>query len=90
MITLAGLGAVAPGAFAQADDARCAVTEVAPGVKMRAANCPMFYARPVDHSTSSNLPSAVMQAPPQANSFRFGNTEVRIQGRVRGDMGFQR
>ena len=90
MITLAGLGAVAPGVFAQADDARCAVTEVAPGVKMRAANCPMFYARPVDHSTSGSLPSAVMQAPPQANSFRFGNTELRVQGRVRGEMGVQR
>ena len=66
------------------------MTEVAPGVKMRAANCPMFYARPAGQSTTSDLPSAVMQAPPQANSFRFGNTELRVQGRVRGEMGVQR
>lgn len=90
MITLVGLGAIAPGSVAMSAEERCAVTEVAPGVKMRAANCPMFYARPVDHSSSSDLPSAVMQAPPQANSFRFGNTEVRVQGRVRGEMGVQR
>lgn len=95
MITLAGpglamMGAFAPGAMAQTAEARCAVTEVAPGVKMRAQNCPMFYARPAGQATTNELPSAVMNGPPQANSFRFGNTELRVQGRVRGEMGVQR
>ncbi|MCP8939886.1 hypothetical protein NK718_15260 [Alsobacter sp. SYSU M60028] len=88
VVALVALGAFAPAAHAS--DSRCAVTEVAPGVKMRNANCPMFYARPQDRPASVDLPSDMFRTPPEANTFRFGSTELRVQGRVRGEMNVNR
>lgn len=89
LVPLSALGAFAP-SLASASDQRCAVTEVAPGVKMRSQNCPLFYAHPAGHQDAADLPPGMMRSPPEANTFRFGNTEVRIGGRVRGDVNVTR
>jgi hypothetical protein len=66
------LGAASPG---RAAETACQVTEIAPGVKMRATNCPTLIGRP-----ASLQPNRVDRALPQppAGLYRYSDVEMRI------------
>lgn len=66
------LGTASPG---RASETACQVTEIAPGVKMRAANCPTLIGRP-----ASMQPNRVDRALPQppAGLYRYSDVEMRI------------
>lgn len=80
----AALGTPAP---VWAADGACQVTEIAPGVKMRAANCPTLIGRPA--ALQPNRVDNAMQPP--AGLYRYSDVEMRVVpsrgGRGLGDLG---
>lgn len=64
--------AVAAGSV-RADDATCRVQEIAPGVKMRAANCPTLIGRP---AALQNRVDTALEPP--AGLSRYSDVEMRI------------
>ena len=62
---------------AVAQDGSCAVTEIAPGVKMRAANCPTLIGRPA--AMQQNRVDSALQQPP-AGLYRYSDVEMRVTG----------
>jgi hypothetical protein len=57
-----------------AADGVCQVTEIAPGVKMRAANCPTLIGRPA--ALQPNRVDNVMQPP--TGLYRYSDVEMRV------------
>jgi hypothetical protein len=72
--TLAVLGLGAPAALAESP---CEVTEIAPGVKMRGANCPTLIGRPA--AMQPNRVDNALQQPP-AGLYRYSDVEMRVVG----------
>lgn len=72
MVLAAALGA-GQGA-AVAGDSACQVTEIAPGVKMRAANCPTLIGRPAN--LQQNRVENALQPP--AGLYRYSDVEMRV------------
>jgi hypothetical protein len=63
---------------------RCAPIETVPGVKIRPATCP-----PEDAAKTGSIKSSEpLPAGSRPNFMKFGNTEVRIGGRVRIEGGY--
>lgn len=60
-----------------AQDSSCKITEIAPGVKMRAANCPTLIGRPA--AMTQNRVDSALQQPP-AGLYRYSDVEMRITG----------
>jgi hypothetical protein len=58
---------------ALAGDTTCQVQEIAPGVKMRAANCPTLIGRP---AALQNRVDTALQPPP--GLYRYSDVEMRI------------
>lgn len=67
-----GLGAGA--CLALAGDTGCQVTEIAPGVKMRAANCPTLIGRPA--ALQPNRVENALQPP--SGLYRYSDVEMRV------------
>lgn len=57
-----------------AGDGACQVTEIAPGVKMRAANCPTLIGRPA--GLQPNRVENALQPP--SGLYRYSDVEMRI------------
>jgi hypothetical protein len=62
---------------AYAQDGGCQVTDIAPGVKMRAANCPTLIGRPAAMQ-QNRVDNALPQAP--MGLYRYSDVEMRITG----------
>lgn len=58
-------------------DGACQVTDIAPGVKMRAANCPTLIGHPAALQ-QNRVDNALPQAP--AGLFRYSDVEMRVTG----------
>jgi hypothetical protein len=85
LILAAGaVGGLMASATADAMDRNCAVTEVAPGVKMRSGSCSnLFEAHPQRRAEPT---SAIPYMSGQPTSMRFGETEIRVGGSARYEM----
>ncbi|PSC03013.1 hypothetical protein SLNSH_21130 [Alsobacter soli] len=86
LVIVAGtVGSLAAGE-AMAMDRSCAVTEVAPGVKMRSGSCSnVFDSRPQPYQeVSPQTVGPLMTGRPA--TLRFGNSEVRMGGQARFEM----
>ncbi|WP_188518709.1 hypothetical protein [Alsobacter metallidurans] len=85
-VVMAGaVGGLATCGVAAAMDRSCAVTEVAPGVKMRSGSCSnVFDKRPQPYQEVEPAPAPLMTGRPA--TLRFGNTEVRMGGHARFEM----
>lgn len=70
---LAAAFGAGPGPALAADSA-CQVTEIAPGVKMRAANCPTLIGRPA--GLQQNRVENALQPPP--GLYRYSDVEMRV------------
>lgn len=62
---------------AYAQDRGCQVTDIAPGVKMRAANCPTLIGRPAAMQ-QNRVDNVLPQAP--AGLYRYSDVEMRVTG----------
>jgi hypothetical protein len=85
LILAAGaLGGLMAAGSADAMDRNCAVTEVAPGVKMRSGACSNLFG--IHPQRRAEPTSAIPYMSGQPTSMRIGDTEIRMGGSARFEM----
>jgi hypothetical protein len=83
-LAAAALGLVCAAPAGAASSGRCAPIETVPGVKIRPATCPP-PAQPAFRDTKSD---DALETGSRPGFFKFGDTQVRIGGRVRVEGGY--
>jgi hypothetical protein len=78
------LGLVCATPVAAAASERCAPVETVPGVKIRPATCPP-QAQPAFRDAK---PDDLLETGSRPGFYKFGDTQVRVGGRVRVEGGF--
>ncbi|WP_460451638.1 hypothetical protein [Alsobacter sp. SYSU BS001988] len=84
ILAVGAVGGLMSSGSADAMDRACAVTEVAPGVKMRSGVCSnLFETHPQRRAEPT---SAIPYMSGQPTGMRFGDTEIRVGGSARFEM----